>query len=461
MPFEEGTGHEQAYYRVMKADEDLAEGRWMTGAMLMVGMGAPRDAEYGLRAFYEAAKAYDAFGLLAVSIAYEHGWGTTRNHTKALEYLRQSMAVWARGLESEKKTAEAGYYWDALKHTEAGFQYIPTTSAHECPTPGSAPASLFRALGLGRLDALAYLGIGLHSGFFTIRGYPAIAAFSLMEKAAKLKFWHCIATDFAAKTKSHAKAKAISVWTKAATGDNYCQAFYYSAYFEEDYAKSMEYFKKGSRLGCVLCSTQVFISSVECKTFGPMAAKSEAYRGLVRAARQGSPECMALVGRYLVSGTLVRRDRKAGLAWGLRSLLHESPPAYCFTADCFMAGWGCMPDGEKAVLWYQLAADGGFGPAWDRLGQCYQHGHGVPKDLAKARAIYETVTDEAGARLSLAYLYRYGYGGPMRQLDALKCLTEAAMQGNELAKIQLADGLDHVKDRLNLVDHLRATKGTV
>ena len=67
---------------------------------------------------------------------------------------------------------------------------------------------------------------------------------------------------------------------------------------------------------------------------------------------------------------------------------------------------------EKAVKLYRQAAEaGGHATAQYNLGRCYRNGHGVEKDLGKAKAWY-------------AKAAKQGQAGAMNNLSAVLCETE-------------------------------------
>ena len=59
-----------------------------------------------------------------------------------------------------------------------------------------------------------------------------------------------------------------------------------------------------------------------------------------------------------------------------------------YEAYCYATG-GAQKDIQKAILWYQKAAEEGHGKAMVALGEIYRKGNGVPKDIEEAFLWYE------------------------------------------------------------------------
>lgn len=71
---------------------------------------------------------------------------------------------------------------------------------------------------------------------------------------------------------------------------------------------------------------------------------------------------------------------------------------------CYHNGLGCERDMDKAIHWYERAADRDSVHALDNLAHCYWEGHGVPEDPKRAaelfRKAHELGHPTAAARLA-------------------------------------------------------------
>ena len=100
-------------------------------------------------------------------------------------------------------------------------------------------------------------------------------------------------------------------------------------------------------------------------------------------------------------------------------------------------------DYDKAVYWFEKAAEQGIVEALYNLGVCYANGEGVSQDYTTAAYWYEKAAEQgyAKAQLNLGHLY-FHYNGVGVKFDWEKALywyEKAALQGN--AKAQTQTGL--------------------
>ena len=76
----------------------------------------------------------------------------------------------------------------------------------------------------------------------------------------------------------------------------------------------------------------------------------------------------------------------------------------------YAEGLGAARSYEKAVYWYQKAADQGLAIAQNSLGNMYEYGHGAVQSYEKAAELYQKAADQrlAAAQSNLGYLYDKG-----------------------------------------------------
>ena len=78
----------------------------------------------------------------------------------------------------------------------------------------------------------------------------------------------------------------------------------------------------------------------------------------------------------------------------------------------YQEGKGVPQDYAEAVKWYHLAAEQGYAPAQDSLGDMYFEGFGVPQDDAEALKWYRLAAEQGmpQAQYQLGRMYGNGHG---------------------------------------------------
>ncbi|MFT9215911.1 MAG: tetratricopeptide repeat protein [Acetobacter malorum] len=103
-----------------------------------------------------------------------------------------------------------------------------------------------------------------------------------------------------------------------------------------------------------------------------------------------------------------------------------------------------QPDHSKALVWFTMAANAGYGPAHNMLGRCHHFSWGCEEDLQQAARHYETAAslgDEWG-RYNLGILTMRGLGIPRDMKKALGLFTTAAHNGHAKSMNLLARFLE-------------------
>lgn len=137
---------------------------------------------------------------------------------------------------------------------------------------------------------------------------------------------------------------------------------------------------------------------------------------LLRAARGGDVESMRILGKMLIEGNGVKRDVKNGVKWIKMAAEQGDSGAMLIMGDLYRKGFGVPQDMNKAVEYYILADENGNKnaakridklslkeslPYWEKkvadgnkkatikLMLAHASGDGIPKDLDKAKDLYE------------------------------------------------------------------------
>ncbi|QKV19334.1 peptidoglycan-binding protein [Oricola thermophila] len=109
--------------------------------------------------------------------------------------------------------------------------------------------------------------------------------------------------------------------------------------------------------------------------------------------------------------------------------------------DRLMGNGSGSPDSDmtEAVRWYEMAAEQGFAPAQYRLGNAYEKGRGVERDLEAARVWYEQAAEQGNvnAMHNLAVLFATEIDGERDMKAAARWFIEAAERGVKDSQVNL------------------------
>ncbi len=105
---------------------------------------------------------------------------------------------------------------------------------------------------------------------------------------------------------------------------------------------------------------------------------------------------------------------------------------------------GVAEDKQKAAYWLTKAADKGHRVAQAQMGEYYEHGIAVPKDIAKAVRYYQLSAMQHWwlGEYSLAVDYELGIGVPHDRAMAISLFHRAASDGRDGMSQDLAAMLE-------------------
>lgn len=134
-------------------------------------------------------------------------------------------------------------------------------------------------------------------------------------------------------------------------------------------------------------------------------------------------------------------DLEKAVKWYQKAAEQGFARAQCNLAYMYKNGEGIEKDYVKAVEWYRKAADQGYARAQNNLGDMYYYAYGVEKDYKKAMELYRKSAEQgyARAQTNLGYMYRYGKGVITNHSKAIEWYLKAAEQGDEWGQLQLAN----------------------
>lgn len=117
---------------------------------------------------------------------------------------------------------------------------------------------------------------------------------------------------------------------------------------------------------------------------------AEAIRLYTQAAGLGDTNAMIQLGEGYSSGEGVPQDDKTALIWFRKAAEAGNTAGMVLLGGLYELGVdGAEPDDELAVQWFQKAADRDNPLGLYNLGTLYENGSGVPRNLEKAKALYE------------------------------------------------------------------------
>ncbi len=113
----------------------------------------------------------------------------------------------------------------------------------------------------------------------------------------------------------------------------------------------------------------------------------------------------------------------------------------CDLATHYYMGIGVPQDLQKAMYYYTLSANNGFGEAMYYLGLAYEEGEGVAYDISKAIDWYKKAADlgHAGAANNLSRIYGMSKYGILNQQEAGRWALFAAEKGDKNAQLTVGN----------------------
>jgi TPR repeat protein len=134
-------------------------------------------------------------------------------------------------------------------------------------------------------------------------------------------------------------------------------------------------------------------------------------------------------------------DSPAAIAAVKSKALEGDANAQCRLGLMYEHGVGVPRDLAQAVAWYKRAAAQGNANGEYDLGLMYQYGTGVQQDYAQAITLYRQAAEQghAEAENNIAVMYRRGLGVQQDNAQAFTWYQKAAAQGNAPAESNLGE----------------------
>lgn len=119
---------------------------------------------------------------------------------------------------------------------------------------------------------------------------------------------------------------------------------------------------------------------------------AEALRWAHRAADAGNADAMDFVGFAYLRGAVIKRNPTIAFSY-FKSAANDSAQAAFNLGQCYFGAQGTEQDCEKALEWWEKAANNGHGRAAAAAAMAYLSGEGVPPDPVLARRLAERAAE--------------------------------------------------------------------
>jgi TPR repeat protein len=192
-----------------------------------------------------------------------------------------------------------------------------------------------------------------------------------------------------------------------------------------DPGKAAELLERGAKHGDALAED--YLGILAEYGFSGDANKSEAYKHYVNAAQRGSAWGNLNLGRLYRNAIGVEKNSAEAIKWLVRAASTNAPE--------LLYEWGELRSEASAV------AD-----AMQTVGQMYESGTGIPKDMSEAtkwyqrRNTFQGAAANAGwpqAQVNVGHSFLGSSSVPRDLPEAKQWFSKAAEQGNRAAEIQL------------------------
>ncbi len=165
----------------------------------------------------------------------------------------------------------------------------------------------------------------------------------------------------------------------------------------------------------------------------------EAFYLVVPEAENGDPKAQALLGYMYARGLGLPQDNEKALYWYDKAANQNYPLAHFALGYMHSLGHGLPQSYEKAIIWYKKAAENGFTKANTKLGLFYERGKGTQQNFMIAKKYFYQAAqqNDEQAQFHLAMYYVHGIETPQDYNQAIYWLEKSAKQGSDCAQNQL------------------------
>ncbi|HUL05704.1 MAG TPA: trypsin-like peptidase domain-containing protein [Candidatus Acidoferrum sp.] len=208
----------------------------------------------------------------------------------------------------------------------------------------------------------------------------------------------------------------------------------------QDYSEAVKWYRSAAEYRSAVergdAVAQFNLGFMYAKGHGVPTDAVEAVKWYRRAAEQGLSLAKFTLGVMYYYGRGVPRDDREAAEWyskaAERSALSTSVVNHMFQ--------GVVQDYGEAARWYRNAAEQGDAGAQLTLGFMYDKGYGVPQDDREAVNWYRRAAEEGDgyAQFTLGFMYYEGRGVPQDYSEAAKLFRRSAERGDAGAQFSLS-----------------------
>lgn len=164
-----------------------------------------------------------------------------------------------------------------------------------------------------------------------------------------------------------------------------------------------------------------------------------------KSARLGQTDALVRLGTMHLRGVgVITPDHKKAFSYFIQATQADNSHGWEWAAYCHYWGYGTSQNRQKALAFYQKAAQKGLSHSQYMLG--YIYGYDVtPPDFKKAARWFEKAARQghSDAQLKLGFYYHNGCGVLQDYKEAFKLFTQAAAQDHATAMHNLGDAYEN------------------
>jgi TPR repeat protein len=172
----------------------------------------------------------------------------------------------------------------------------------------------------------------------------------------------------------------------------------------------------------------------------PVSAPNPA-EAVLSDAIKGNAEAQWKLGKLYANGTGVAKDYNKALMWFQKAADQGDSRAQNSLGVMYQYGKGVPIDFAQALSWYTKSAAQNDAKAQDNIGLLYYRGSGVKQDMAQAIQWFNKAADQnnSDAQFNLGFVYQKGTGVPVDLAKAVVMYKKASDQGDSAAENNLAE----------------------
>src|SRR5262249_55213793 len=129
------------------------------------------------------------------------------------------------------------------------------------------------------------------------------------------------------------------------------------------------------------------------------------------------------------TGEGIEKNEEKAVEWFQKAADNKSSYGEANLGRCNQYGIGTKKKIDQAVKYYQASASQASPYGQTLLAWCYEHGYGIKQDLKKALTLYRTAADKGWplAASNLSRCYQKGIGIAMNETEAVKWTEKAKL----------------------------------